>query len=120
MKALLAPGLALALLTGTAFAQTPPQTPPAAPASAEAPGVPHAPPPPPPGDHGGWDHEAGDMGPDHHWHHPMPRPSKAARFHIEAGDVNLGIKCPDDEPMKACADFTLQLLDKAGSLPQRQ
>ena len=118
MKALLGAGLALALLTGTALAQTAPQTPPPPPGMNGGPGALHD--APPPGDHGRWDREAGDMAPDHRWHHPMRPPSKAARFRIEAGDVTLGIKCPDDEPMKACADFTLQLLDKAGSLPQHQ
>ena len=50
--------------------------------------------------------------------HFRPPASKAARFHIETGEADIGIKCADDEPMKACADFTLQLLDKIAAMPR--
>jgi hypothetical protein len=109
-------GVAFVLLTGTAIAQSPP--PPASPDHSEGSDVRT---PPSPGDHGAW----GDMrdedrpslyGEGHHFHHPPPPHSKAARFHIEMGDTNLGIKCADDAPMKECADFTLQLIDKLQSL----
>lgn len=120
MKAALCTGLALTLLAGAALAQTAPQTPPPPSGTGDGPGLPHDPPPPPPGDRGGRGWDAGDMmGRERMWHHPMPPPSKAARFHIETGDVKLGIKCADDEPMKTCADFTLQLLDKLNAAPAR-
>ncbi len=61
--------------------------------------------------------DGGDMRP-HRMGHFGPPPSKAARFHIETGDADIGIKCADDEPMKTCADFTLQLLDKIAALPR--
>ena len=118
MKAALCTGLALTLLAGAALAQTAPQGAPPAPAGNDGPGMLHnQPPSPPPGDRGGRGWEAGDMGRDRMWHRPMQPPSKAARFRVETGDMKLGIKCADDEPMKTCADFTLQLLDKLGSLP---
>ncbi len=46
-------------------------------------------------------------------HHP-PRPpeGKGARFRIQSPTVTLGVKCPDDEPIKACVDAVSQLLDK--------
>ena len=69
--------------------------------------------PPPPGDRDGEDQPDGAM---RGHHHRPPPPSKAARFRIEAGDVSIGMKCPDDEPLKDCADFTLQLLDKLSGL----
>lgn len=114
MKAIIGAGFALALLAGNALAQTP------------------LPPPemsPPLGDNGPMDaHRAlddqaggrdgdGDMRP-HRMGHFRPPASKAARFHIETGDADIGIKCADDEPMKACADFTLQVLDKIAAMPR--
>jgi hypothetical protein len=44
---------------------------------------------------------------------PPPPPSKAAHFRLESGGVILDVKCADDEPMQACADIDLQLLDRA-------
>ncbi len=40
-------------------------------------------------------------------HHRPPPPPIAARFRIEAGDITLGMVCPEDEPLKACQDFAL-------------
>jgi hypothetical protein len=51
-------------------------------------------------------------------HKPMhpPRPEgKGARFRIRTPNLNIGVKCPDDEPIKACVDAVSQLIDKAGT-----
>lgn len=110
MNRLLALSFALALLTGGAMAQaaapTPPGTPP-------APGRPDAMNPdagvaPPPG---------GPPPPNGPRAHRPPPPSTAAHLRIERGDTAVDIKCADDEPMKACADVTLQLLDKLKAMP---
>lgn len=51
--------------------------------------------------------------------HPQPpMPSKAAHFRIKGPGLALDIKCPDDEPVKACVDAASQLIDKAGSAHQ--
>lgn len=47
---------------------------------------------------------------------PPPPPPKAAHFIVARGDARIDVKCADDEPMKACADITLQLLDKLSTL----
>ncbi|MBP1184140.1 hypothetical protein [Methylobacterium sp. PvR107] len=89
-----------ALLSGTvAFAQTPP---PGDPQPGPEAG---APPPPPPGGP-----QRGPDGP------PPPPPPKGAHFIIERGDARLDVKCVDDDSTKACADITLQLLDKLTTL----
>ena len=44
--------------------------------------------------------------------HRGPPPSKAARFRIEDGDTRIDLKCAEDEPMKACADLLLQVMDR--------
>ena len=46
----------------------------------------------------------------------IPPPPKAAHFIVARGDARIDVKCADDEPMKACADITLQLLDKLSTL----
>ncbi len=113
MKAIIGAGFALALLAGHALAQSATQPPE---------------PPPPSGDNGPMEarmspddqaggRDGGDMRPRRMGHF-RPLPSKAARFHIETGEANIGIKCADDEPMKACADFTLQVLDKIAAMPR--
>ncbi|MGO7091912.1 hypothetical protein [Rhizobium leguminosarum] len=135
MQRLLLSGLALAALAGTAFAQQPPAPPSAGtpPAVAE----PGSPPPPPsssaPDDDGpmmgGPDARPGDR-PDYRWHGrrgdigfrgdmgfrghrpPPPPPSKAAHFRIEDGNTRIDLKCAEDEPMKACADLLLQVMDR--------
>lgn len=43
---------------------------------------------------------------------PPPPPSKAAHFRIEDGDTRIDLKCAEDEPMKACADLLLQVMDR--------
>lgn len=142
MNRLLMSGLALAVITGGAFAQSaapaPAGTPPA-PMGMKAPppggpdgvnpgaGAPPPPPggmragvlPPPPGGPGGMDDGPGGPPPPDgpRGHRPPPPPPKAAHFRIEHGDTAVDIKCADDEPMKACADFTLQLLDKLQAMP---
>lgn len=109
MKALLCGSFALTLLAGTAFAQQPPSEPQQPDAATDQQQDAGGPPPPSPSPEGQerWD--------GHREGHHRPPPSKAAAFHIEAGDMRIGVKCPDDEPLKACADFTMQLLDKLGS-----
>ncbi|PDS47011.1 hypothetical protein CO662_03130 [Rhizobium anhuiense] len=132
MQRLLLSGLALAALAGTAFAQQPPAPPSAAtpPAAAE----PDSPPPPPspsapdddeqmtdrpdarPGDRPDfrWHGRRGDMGfRGFRGHRPPPLPpSKAAHFRIEDGNTRIDLKCAEDEPMKACADLLLQVMDR--------
>lgn len=132
MQRFLLSGLALAALAGTAFAQQPPAPPSAGtpPAAAE----PGSPPPPPspstPDDNEQMtdrpDARPGDR-PDYRWHGrrgdmgfrgfrghrpPPPPPSKAAHFRIEDGNTRIDLKCAEDEPMKACADLLLQVMDR--------
>ena len=40
-----------------------------------------------------------------------------ARFWLRSGDVRLGVRCDPNEPMRACVDAAMTLLDKARSLP---
>ena len=42
--------------------------------------------------------------------------SKGARFRVEQGEAKIAVKCDDDEPMRACVEATIMLLDKLGSL----
>jgi len=108
-----------ALLSGTvAFAQTPPP-PPGGPRPGPEAGAPPPPPlpggprrgpdadapPPPPGGP-----QRGPNGP------PPPPPPKGAHFILERGDARIDVKCADDDPTKACADITLQMLDKLTTL----
>jgi hypothetical protein len=76
---------------------------------------------------GGPDARPGDR-PDYRWHgrrgdvgfrgdmgfrgHRPPPPSKAAHFRIEDGNTRIDLKCAEDEPMKACADLLLQVMDR--------
>jgi hypothetical protein len=48
---------------------------------------------------------------------PPPPPAKAAHFRLERGETALDVKCADDEPMKACGDLSLQMLDRLAALP---
>lgn len=48
-----------------------------------------------------------------------PGPVKSARFRLQVGRISLGLTCPDDEPMKACEEFAMQLLDKAETMQKR-
>ncbi len=45
-------------------------------------------------------------------HHPPPPLSKAAHFRIEDGNTRIDLQCAEDEPMKACADLLLQVMDR--------
>lgn len=113
MNRLIASGLVLALATSGALAQaTGPGASPPMGLTAPPPGSPGGmgtsammddggPPPRPPG------------GP----HGMRPPPSKAAHLHIEHGDMALDIKCPEEEPLKACADLIIPLLDKLQAMP---
>src|SRR6476619_4656812 len=51
----------------------------------------------------GWDGSGGSRG--------------GARFWLRSGDVRLGVRCDPNEPMRACLDAAMTLLDKARSLP---
>lgn len=44
---------------------------------------------------------------------PPPPPSKAAFFHFHRGDIDIDIKCADEESLKTCAEASNTLLDKA-------
>ncbi|OLP53551.1 hypothetical protein BJF92_05140 [Rhizobium rhizosphaerae] len=107
MKSLLIAAFAFSL-AGSALAQDPPP-PPGGPAPVAGEAAP--PPPPPPG-------EAGrpPKGPGRPWMEegrPMPpRPPKGAHFEIKKGDTKVEVKCADDEPMKACTDTLMQILDR--------
>lgn len=71
----------------------------AAPAFAQSPPAPEVPPvPKPPAEaaHGG--------------------PEKSARFRLQVGHIYLGLTCPDDEPLAACEQFAMHLLDKAEAM----
>lgn len=118
MKRILISGLALCAMAAGALAQAAPPPPGAPPARSGM----RAPPPPPPGGPDVADDAGGPPppprgGPGGHRPPPPPPPSKAAHFRIERGDVRLDAKCADDEPMRACADITLQLLDKLQAMP---
>jgi len=45
-------------------------------------------------------------------------PGKAAHIILQDGDAMVDVKCADDEPMKTCADITLQILEKLVALPK--
>ncbi len=134
MKRLMMAGVTLAFLAGGALAQAAP--PPAPPGQAgmrtplpptgtplPAPAQPGMQPPPPPGGPAAMMDDAGGPpppppgGPGARRPPPPPPPSRAAHFHLEHGDTALDVKCADDEPMKACGDLTLQLLDKLQAAP---
>jgi hypothetical protein len=89
MKTLLISGLAFAIMTGGVFAQTAAPIPP----NASAPAATKSP--------------------------LSISPSKGAHFRLQDGDAAVDVKCADDEPMKLCAEITLQILEKLVSLPKR-
>ena len=99
--------LSAAALLSASAALAQPAPPPGGPKPGPEAGAP--PPPPPGGPHAGPRGPRG--GPD------APPPPKAAHFRLERGDTALDVKCAADEPMKACADIALQLLDKLAALP---
>jgi hypothetical protein len=45
-------------------------------------------------------------------------PTKGAHIILQDGDAIVDVKCADDEPMKVCADITLQILEKLAALPK--
>jgi hypothetical protein len=57
---------------------------------------------------GGFEDRKGDGGDRHH--------ERGARFFLRVGDTRIAARCSDGEPMRACVDATLMLLDKAKSL----
>jgi hypothetical protein len=135
MKALLLSGFVFALLTGGAFAQASgqPPTPPAPGMAAPPPPAPGSapPPPPPPGAAAPSVRpgtEAGDIngpppppppdGPGPRGQRPPPPPERAAHFRLQRGDALVDVKCADEEPMKACADLALQMVDRLQALPK--
>ncbi|CUW91180.1 hypothetical protein N5C66_17100 [Rhizobium pusense] len=107
MKKLVITGVALLIAAGSGFAQQPPPPPPGPADTSQSADAP--PPPPPPGP--GGPKEAGWRGGPHGKRMPPP-PSKAAHFRIEDGERKIDVKCADDEPMKACADIMMQIIDK--------
>ncbi|MDI6027185.1 hypothetical protein QBK99_13390 [Corticibacterium sp. UT-5YL-CI-8] len=127
MRALILAGTSLLMLTGVSMAQGTTTPPPPAPPAASPEGMA----PPPPGaearDHGPRDHgrrhkgprgdgprgygPRDDRGPGRGDMPPPPPPSKAAHFRVQQGDMNIDVKCADDEPMAACADIALRLVD---------
>jgi hypothetical protein len=46
-------------------------------------------------------------------------PAKGAHIILQDGDAMVDVKCADDEPMKVCADITLQILEKLVALPKQ-
>ncbi len=88
MKALFLSGLALAILTGGALAQS------ATPTPTEATSQPAA------------------------KTTPWVAQPKGAHIRLEDGDAAVDIKCADDESMKVCADITLEILEKLVALPK--
>ncbi|NSY49198.1 hypothetical protein [Agrobacterium tumefaciens] len=106
MKKLVIAGAAFLIAAGSSFAQQPPPPPGPADAGSRADAPP---PPPPPGPRG--PREAGWRDGPHGRRMPPP-PSKAAHFRIEDGERKIDVKCADDEPIKACADIMMQLIDK--------
>ncbi|KJF74219.1 hypothetical protein [Agrobacterium arsenijevicii] len=105
MKHVLLAGTVLLMIAGQTYAQQPPAPPPPA-GTAEADKRPDTPPPPPPKPRGPEEDEPHGRMP------PPPPPPKGAHFHIEEGEVKVDVKCADDEPMKACADILMQIIDR--------
>jgi hypothetical protein len=95
MKPYLISGVALALLAGAAHAQAIGPGGPGGPGAPAGPGAAAQPPAT-----------------------PKPPPGKAAHFILQDGDAMVDVKCADDEPMKTCAEITLQILDKLVALPK--
>jgi hypothetical protein len=51
--------------------------------------------------------------------HHGPEASKGARFSFERGGTRIDLKCDDDEPMRACAEAAIMLIDKLAPAPAR-
>ncbi|MFP5405657.1 MAG: hypothetical protein ACLGHY_04735 [Gammaproteobacteria bacterium] len=135
MKALLVPGAcALAFLMNGALAQQGPPIPPTSVGVQPQSPMPAPRPPEARSNPAGGDAPApmhrgsGERGDRMHAMHGMhavppmgwgapPPLSKAAHFKFEHGDSSIDVKCADDESMRACADVTIQLLDKLSKMP---
>lgn len=96
-----------------------------APAPQPPPAPPGAAPPPPPGPQArgpmpgfpageGQGMMPGMMQGPRGWRHGPP--SRAAAFHIERGDISIGVRCAETEPMRACVDAAIALMDKANTM----
>lgn len=109
MRTLTLTALLVALGATAALAQAPP--PPPGGSAGARPGM-DAPPPPPPPPPGGPRGAMDGPPPPPGMRPPPPPPSKAARFRVEQGDMKVDVKCADDEPMKACGDIAIQMIDK--------
>jgi len=44
-------------------------------------------------------------------------PGRGARFMLRNGDAVVAVRCDGSEPMRACVDATLTLLDRVRSMP---
>jgi hypothetical protein len=44
-------------------------------------------------------------------HHPPP-PDNGAHIGLQQGEASVDVKCPDETPLKECADTALRLLDR--------
>jgi hypothetical protein len=51
------------------------------------------------------------------WHDDGGGPGRGARFMLRNGDAVVAVRCDGSEPMRACVDATLTLLDRVRSLP---
>lgn len=112
MKNLLLSAALLGLFTGVASAQVAPPSP--TPPAADS-GVTPPPPPPPGGPGAGAPGRMGKDGPTRKHDHrgPPPPPSDAAHFRVDTPGLRLDVRCAEDEPMRACADIALQLIERA-------
>jgi hypothetical protein len=51
------------------------------------------------------------------------REGKAGRITVDidsGGTTSVNVKCAEDEPMRACADLTKEIVDKIRALPMKQ
>lgn len=45
-------------------------------------------------------------------HHPPQPPEGGAHIGLQQGEASVDVKCPDETPLKECADTALRLLDR--------
>jgi len=64
----------------------------------------------PPGEGPGMHGPPGPRG----WRHGPP--SRAAAFHVERGDISIGVHCAEQETMRACVDAAIALMEKANTM----
>ena len=48
-----------------------------------------------------------------------PAPHDSARFHIATGRSTVDLTCPDNEPLRACADVLMDVIDRMHSRGER-